>query len=303
MHIGLIGAGKMGRGLAARWLKGGHQVTVYDNDSTAVAAAVTLGAQTAASIDELVAALEAPRHIWIMLPAGEAVTTTISTLTQKLEAKDILIDGGNSYYKDTITRARKVSQRGIYFVDVGVSGGVAGATTGYALMVGGDEPVIARIRPLLTALQAPDAYAHVGPNGAGHFVKMVHNAIEYGMMQAIAEGFDLLKNGPFSTIAVPEVARLWSHGTIIRSYLVELAAAALTKEQELTAVAPHVEDSGEGRWSVITAVEHAVPFTVNTAALYARFSSRQAKSFSAQLLAALRREFGGHAVKNREETV
>lgn len=298
MEIGLVGVGKMGGGIMRRLGKAGHRVVA--SDPLAAQATITAaGAEVAATLAELVKALPAPRIVWLMIPA-EAVTSAMNELLPLLSAGDIVVDGGNSYFKDSVQRATQATAHDIHFVDVGVSGGVAGEEIGYALMAGGETAAIKTLQPIFAALAAPDAFLHAGPVGAGHFVKMVHNAIEYGMMQAIAEGFDLLKQGPYSKLELAEIASLWSHGTIVRSFLMELATRALTKDGELSEIAAHVDDSGEGRWSVTTAIQHAVPFWVNTAALYSRFDSRQPDSFAAKLVAALRKEFGGHAVKKRK---
>lgn len=300
MEVGLIGAGKIGSGLMRRWRAAGHDVLVFDKEENTRAVAEEAGAKFAVSLSDLVHEMEAPRLIWVMIPAGRAVEEVTIELAQLLDADDVIVDGGNSYFKDSVKRAERLSKRGIGFIDVGTSGGVGGEKTGYAFMVGGEDRYVERLKPLLEAGSLPDGYAHVGPVGSGHFVKMVHNAIEYGVMQAMGEGFDLLKHGPFSDIDAAQVANLWSHGTIVRSFLMELAARALEENSDLAGIAGYVEDSGEGRWSVQTAVENAVPFWVNTAALYARFNSRQTDTFSAKLVAALRKEFGGHAVKKED---
>lgn len=300
MEIGLVGLGKMGKGLVTRWQKAGHTVIAFDVEESARSAAQALGVQVVATLEELVASLVSPRVLWLMIPAGEPVTQAMEQLANRLDPGDTVLDGGNTHYKESERHALKMGKRGIHFLDVGVSGGVRGEETGYALMVGGADNDVAAIKPLLTALQGPDALAHVGPAGAGHFVKMVHNAVEYGMMQAIAEGFDLLKNGPYTDLEVPAIAELWSHGTIVRSFLMELAAQALRKNPELAHIKGYVNDSGEGRWATEAAVAHAVPFWVNSAALYARFASRQDDSFANQLVAALRQEFGGHEIKPKE---
>lgn len=297
MDVGLIGVGKIGTGILRRLRQHGLGVTAFDTNPATAADITAAGGQSTASVEELVSALPIPRMLWLMLPAGEPVASTIDRLAKLLDAGDTLIDGGNSYFKDSLRHGSKLEKRGINFLDIGVSGGVAGEKHGYALMIGGKNEDVGTLHPILTALAAPDGWAHVGPIGAGHYVKMVHNAVEYGMMQAIGEGFDLLKSGHFNDLDLPKVARLWSHGTIVRSFLMELAAAALEREASLASIAPHVEDSGEGRWAATTAVEHAVPFWVNTAALYARFDSRAPDSFAAKLVAALRKEFGGHKVK------
>lgn len=295
MQIGLVGVGKMGGGIMRRLRTAGHEVVVYD--PAAQASHVTAaGALLVSDLTALVAKLPAPRTLWLMIPAP-AVTTTLQHLVPSLSAGDMIVDGGNSFFKDSLHHATFAAEQGVVLIDVGVSGGVAGEQIGYALMAGGSTEAIHKLQPVFAALCAPNAFLHAGPTGAGHFVKMVHNAIEYGMMQAIAEGFELLKKGPFQDLDIANVAQLWSHGTIVRSFLMELAAKALRKDDNLDKLAAYVEDSGEGRWSVTTAVEHAVPFWVNTAALYTRFDSRQPDSFAAKLVAALRQEFGGHNVK------
>lgn len=295
MQVGLLGVGKMGGGLLRRWRQAGHQVVAYDPNLDTAAIITAAGGTVAPSIEALVQQLETPRVMWLMLPAGAAVTATIKALEQQLEPRDTVIDGGNSYFQQSQINAGRLAKRNIRFIDVGV----AGEHVGFALMVGGGEADVAAVQPLFTALAAPDAFAHVGPVGAGHYVKMVHNAVEYGMMQAIGEGFDLLKNGSYADLELPKIAQLWSHGTIVRSFLMELAAKALEKDADLSEIAGYVEDNGEGRWSVKEAVDNAVPFAVNTAALYARFSSRLPDAFSAKLIAALRQEFGGHAIKKK----
>lgn len=280
-----------------RLVVGGHTVVFYDADPKIREATTPTGAVTATSLEDLVQHLAAPRVIWVMVPAGDPVTTTIKELAQQLEPGDTVIDGGNSHFQHSQANAARLAKRTIHFIDVGVSGGVAGEQRGYALMVGGVAEDITAVKPLFDALRAPDAFAHVGPVGAGHYVKMIHNAVEYGMMQAIGEGFDLLKNGSYTDLDLAAIAALWSHGTIVRSFLMELAAATLAKDANLTDIAGYIEDNGEGRWSVKEAVDNAVPFAANTAALYARFASRSPDAFSAKLIAALRQEFGGHGVR------
>lgn len=300
MEIGIVGIGKIGSGLMRRLQHAGHTVVAYDQNEANQTAITDAGATPATSLADLTTKLSPSRIVWLMIPAGKPVVSSVQELSQLLDAGDIVIDGGNSRFQDSQAHAGTLAKRDITFVDVGVSGGVAGETEGYALMAGGEVSVIKKLQPIFTALSAPRAFAHVGPVGAGHFVKMVHNAVEYGMMQAIAEGFDLLKSGPYQEIDVAAVGELWSHGTIVRSYLMELAARALARDQDLSGIASYVEDSGEGRWSVEAAVAHGVPFMVNTAALYARFNSRQPNSFAYKLLAALRQEFGGHAIKEEK---
>lgn len=288
MEVGFIGLGKMGSGMVRRLMAAQHRVYAYDTNE-----AITM----VGSVQEVVDSLPAPRVVWLMIPAGKPVDETIKQLASLLQAGDLIVDGGNCRYTDSIRHADQLREKDIHFIDMGVSGGVAGEKTGYALMAGGTAQDIKTITPLIDTLAQPHGFLHVGAIGAGHFVKMIHNAIEYGMMQAIGEGLALLKDGPFSDLDTAAIAKLWNNGTIIRSYLMELTAQALARDSDLVAVAPYVEDSGEGRWAVETAVEHGIPFPVNTAALYARFSSQQHGLFSAKVLAALRKEFGGHPTK------
>ncbi|MCH8748306.1 decarboxylating 6-phosphogluconate dehydrogenase [Patescibacteria group bacterium] len=297
MTIGLIGVGKMGAGLLRRWLKAGLEVYAYDQNAEAAAVVESAGGTFESSLESLIAQLNAPRVIWLMIPAGEAVRDTIGAVGKELAAGDTVIDGGNSHFGDAQRHGATLAKRDIRFVDVGVSGGLAGEVKGYALMVGGAKAQVEPLTEVFEALAAPGAYAHVGPVGAGHYVKMVHNAVEYGMMQAIGEGFHLLKDGSYPDLDLAQISELWSQGTIVRSFLMELAAQALRRDGQLSDIEAYVEDNGEGRWSVKEAVDQAVPFWTNTAALYARFDSRQAEPFSAKLIAALRKEFGGHEVK------
>lgn len=311
MQVGLIGVGKMGIGLLRRWQIAKHDVIAFDQNSNVIATVKTTGAIWAESLEELVGNLSAPRVIWLMVPAKNRrhdgqnlgpVDHLLKSLEDLLDEGDTIIDGGNSYYKDSQTRAEELAIRNINFIDVGVSGGVAGEKNGFALMIGGAAQQMKVLKPLFDSLVVKSkdgaaGFVHVGPPGSGHFVKMVHNAIEYGVMQAMGEGFDLLKNGPYQNLELAKIAELWSQGTIIRSYLMKLAAKTLESNGDLSLIAAHIEDSGEGRWSVETAVNQAVPFWANTAALYARFDSRQQDRFSHKLIAAMRKEFGGHSVK------
>ncbi|MAF80687.1 6-phosphogluconate dehydrogenase (decarboxylating) [bacterium] len=299
MQVGLIGVGKMGGGILRRWQKANHEVVAHDPGPDAGAVITDAGGTVADSVAELVQSLTAPRVIWLMVPAGDAVSETIQELAKQLDPGDTVIDGGNSQFRHSVQNAQRLGKRDIHFIDVGVSGGVAGEEIGYALMVGADAKHLASVQALLDDLAADDAFAHVGPVGAGHYVKMIHNAVEYGMMQSIGEGFDLLKNGSYDDLDLEKIARLWSKGTIIRSFLIELAHKALANDSDLADIAGYVDDNGEGRWSVKEAVDNAVPFSVNTAALYARFESRLPDTFSAKLIAALRNEFGGHKVKKK----
>jgi len=293
VRIGLVGLGRMGSGIAERLRRQGHEVVGYDQDPKL---------SQVESLQALAAALAPPRIVWLMLPAGEPTQSAIEALRRLLDRGDLLIDGGNSYYKDTMRRARDLAEDGIDFVDVGTSGGVWGLQEGFSLMAGGDRAAYARIEPLLQALApAPQAgYGRVGPSGAGHFVKMVHNGIEYGMMEALAEGFELLQAKREFELDLAQVAEIWRHGSVVRSWLLDLAALALREDAGLDGLEPYVEDSGEGRWTVEESVALAVPAPVITLALQTRFRSRQARPFGPRLLAALRQQFGGHAVRARE---
>jgi 6-phosphogluconate dehydrogenase len=257
---------------------------------------VDKGAQGAHSLADFVKQLSPPRAIWLMVPSGDPVDQTIEQLLPNLVKGDVIVDGGNSFYKDSIRRAAKLRDQGIHFVDAGTSGGIWGLQVGYCLMVGGEKEVVARLEPVFKTLAPPDGYLHAGPSGAGHFVKMIHNGIEYGMMQAYGEGFELLEASQFD-LDLAKVAHLWNQGSVIRSWLLELCESALAKDPHLAAIKDYVEDSGEGRWTVQEAVEKCVPVPVMMASLFARFASRQEHSFSAKVVAALRNEFGGHAVR------
>ncbi len=296
MDVGMIGLGRMGANMTQRLIGGGHRVVVLDLNPQAVAAAAQAGAEPAATAGDLVDKLPPRRAVWMMVPAGEPVESTIATLAPLLQAGDVLIDGGNSNYHDSMRRAGELRPSGIEFVDAGTSGGIWGLREGYCLMVGASDSAFAHIEPLLRTLAPPEGYAHVGPAGAGHFTKMVHNGIEYGMMAAYGEGFELLAGSRFD-IDLPRVAALWNHGSVVRSWLLELAARALAADPRLDDVAGYVQDSGEGRWTVQEAMDQDVPLPIITLALMRRFASRQESSFSAKLQAALRREFGGHALR------
>jgi 6-phosphogluconate dehydrogenase len=299
MQLGMVGLGKMGSFMTTRLLAGGHEVVATDLSREAIDAAVTQGARAAASLDDLLKALDTPRVVWVMVPAGAPTEQTVATLARTVDAGDIVIDGGNSNYKDSIRRAGIVAARGAHFLDVGTSGGVWGLKEGYALMIGGDAAAVERMRPIFETLApARDrGWARVGPSGAGHFVKMVHNGIEYGMMQAYAEGFSILKHKKELELDLAQVAELWRHGSVVRSWLLDLTARALTKSPTLDDIKPFVSDSGEGRWTVAEAIDLDVPAPVITLALLQRLRSRDEESFADRLLAALRNEFGGHAVK------
>ena len=302
MELGMIGLGRMGGNMTQRLLKGGHRVVAYDPDEGARRAAQDAGADGAASIAEVAAMLAAPRAVWVMVPAGDVTDATINELADALSAGDAIIDGGNSNYKQTIRRAAAVKARGIEMLDSGTSGGVWGLTEGYSLMVGGDADAFARLEPIFQTLapSADSGYGRVGPSGAGHFVKMVHNGIEYGMMQAFAEGFELMEAKRDLELDLAQIAEIWRYGSVVRSWLLDLTAAALEESGDLAGIAAYVEDSGEGRWTVEESIELAVPIPVIAASLQARFRSRQSEPFGAKLLAAMRNQFGGHSVRRAE---
>ena len=299
MEIGMVGLGRMGGNMAHRLLIGGHRVLTYDREQAVVAASQDLGAVGLASLEDLVAALSVPRAVWVMVPAGQPTEDTIDALAPLLQPGDVVLDGGNSFYKDSIRRGEKLASRGIEFIDVGTSGGIWGLTEGYALMVGGNAEAVKRLEPVFHSLApAKDkGYAHAGPTGAGHFVKMVHNGIEYGLMQAYAEGFELMSAKEEFDLDLPKIAESWRNGSVIRSFLLDLTAAALKEEPGLESLQAYVEDSGEGRWTVQESVDLGVPIPVITASLQQRFRSRQEQPFGGRLLAALRNRFGGHAVR------
>ncbi len=298
MKIGMVGLGRMGAGMVRRLIKGKHRVVVFDRDPAQVRRLAAGGAAAAKTLEGLVGQLKAPRVIWLMVPAGNPTQQVIDRLVVLLQRGDIVVDGGNSFYKESIRRAEQLKRRGIRFVDAGTSGGVWGLEIGYCLMVGGEKAPVKHLEPVLKTLAPDKGCWHVGPSGAGHFVKMVHNGIEYGLLQAYAEGFALLNASPFR-LDLPAIASLWSRGSVIRSWLLDLAERALKKDPRLSAVQGYVEDSGEGRWTVQEAIERAVPAPAITAALFARFRSRQREEFGDKLIAALRREFGGHAVRKK----
>ena len=302
MEIGMVGLGRMGGNMAHRLLLAGHRVLTYDREQAAVAASQDLGAVGLASLEDLVAALSVPRAVWVMVPAGQPTEDTIDALAPLLQPGDVVLDGGNSFYKDSIRRGEKLASRGIDFIDVGTSGGIWGLTEGYALMVGGNAEAVKRLEPVFHSLApAKDkGYAHAGPTGAGHFVKMVHNGIEYGLMQAYAEGFELMAAKEEFDLDLPKIAESWRNGSVVRSFLLDLTAAALKEEPGLESLQAYVEDSGEGRWTVQESVDLGVPIPVITASLQQRFRSRQEQPFSGRLLAALRNRFGGHAVRRAD---
>jgi 6-phosphogluconate dehydrogenase len=299
MQIGMIGLGKMGSNMTARLLTGGHEVVVFDRNADAVHTAAQGGATAAEDVSDLVLKLRAPRAVWIMVPAGDATESVLEDLVEHLSSGDAVVDGGNSNYKDTMRRAEQLQRDDIDFVDVGTSGGVWGLREGYSMMIGGDSGIVERLRPLFETLApaADKGWGHVGPNGAGHFVKMIHNGIEYGMMQAYAEGFDILRAKKEFGIDLHHVAEIWRYGSVVRSWLLDLTARALEDDPELGGIRGWVADSGEGRWTVAEAIDQDVPAPVITLALLARFTSRNPDAYSAKLLAAMRNQFGGHAVR------
>jgi len=321
MQIGIVGLGRMGANIARRLMRAGHACVVYDRDPVLGTSLAGEGAVDSASLTDLVRRLTPPRTVWIMLPAGEVTETAIADAATLLGAGDTIIDGGNTFWKDDVRRARALGALGIRYIDVGTSGGVWGLERGYCLMIGGEKEAVERLDPVFAVLapgtgdilptpdrigrdpRAERGYLHAGPNGAGHFVKMIHNGIEYGMMQAIAEGLDILRNAgsealpPEHRLAldVADIAEVWRRGSVVTSWLLDLTAAALAKDGDLSGYSGHVQDSGEGRWTVQAAIEEAVPAEVLTAALYARFRSRQDHTFAEKVLSAMRAGFGGHA--------
>jgi 6-phosphogluconate dehydrogenase len=325
MQLGLIGLGRMGGNMARRLMADGHSIVAYDRSADAVKTVAGAGAAGASSLDDLVARLTPPRAVWIMVPAGGPTEETVAALAERLERDDAIIDGGNSFYKDDVRRAREVAGRGIHYLDAGTSGGVWGAERGYCLMVGGPREIFDRLTPIFRTLApgqgdvaptpsldttkttAHEGFVYCGPAGAGHFVKMVHNGIEYGVMQAYAEGFDIMRNANTTgrpederyELNLPEIAEVWRRGSVISSWLLDLAARALASDPALAQYVGFVQDSGEGRWTVDAAIEEAVPADVLTAALYARFRSRQDHTFAEKLLSALRAQFGGHVERPR----
>ena len=299
MQLGMVGLGRMGGNMATRLAEGGHELIVYDQSVQAVQAHAGKGIGAANSLADLARQLKAspPRVIWLMLPAGPAVESTLAELTLQLSRGDILIEGGNSNFHDSLRRAELLKAKGIEFLDAGVSGGIWGLESGYCLMVGGSKSAFRYCEPLFRTLATSDGYAHVGPAGAGHYVKMVHNGIEYGLLQAYAEGYEILHASQDFTLQLGQIAKLWNHGSVVRSWLNELTERAFARDEQLRGIKGYVEDSGEGRWTVEEAVRLSVPAPVITLSLLTRFRSRQEESFGAKLIAALRKEFGGHAVK------
>ena len=301
MQIAMIGLGRMGMNMARRLLQGGHEVVAYNRTPDKTEEIVKEGAMGSFSLDELVDKLTEPRVVWMMLPAGKPVDDHLEQLNELLAPGDIVIDGGNTYYKDDIRRAKMLAEKGVKFFDVGVSGGIWGLQVGYCLMMGGDRDIYEHLEPIFKTLAPEDGYLYCGPTGAGHFVKMVHNGIEYGMMQAYGEGFAILEGSPYGKfLDYSQVANLWNQGSVVRSWLLELLETAFAKDAKLADIRGYVEDSGEGRWTVQQAVESGVAAPVIALSLFRRFRSRQEDAFEDKVLAALRREFGGHAVKAAE---
>ena len=296
MKIGMIGLGKMGANMTERLLKGGHDVVAYDLSADALKQAAGKGAETATTLAELAGKLTAPRAAWVMVPAGAPTNDTIEELAGLFSAGDVIVDGGNSNYKDSIRRAAAAASKNLRYIDAGTSGGIWGLQVGYCLMVGGEANAVKVVEPAFLDLAPKDGYMHVGPSGAGHFVKMIHNGIEYGMLQAYAEGFAILHAGSYD-LDLRAISALWNHGSVVRSWLLELAERAFAADPELRSIRGYVEDSGEGRWTVQEAIDHNVPAPVITLSLLQRFRSRQEENFGDKVIAALRNQFGGHAVK------
>lgn len=296
MELGIIGLGRMGANMTERLLRGGHKLITYDRSPEAIQRCVDKGAFGAHSLADFVKQVSLPRVIWLMVPSGEPVDLTIEQLLPNLLENDIIIDGGNSHYKDSVRRAQKLKQLGIHFVDAGTSGGIWGLQEGYCLMIGGEKAIVDQLEPIFKTLAPENGFAHVGASGAGHFAKMVHNGIEYGMLQAYGEGFEMLKASQFE-FDLGKISHLWNQGSVVRSWLLELAENAFQKDPQLSSIKGYVEDSGEGRWAVLEAVEREIPASILTLSLFARYASRQEDSFSAKVIAALRNEFGGHGVR------
>lgn len=297
MRLAMIGLGRMGGNMSERLIRGGHEVVVFDRKPPTVQHYVSLGAIATTSLSDVTAKLKSPRIVWIMVPAGKPVDETIATILPGMSKGDVIIDGGNSNFHDTMRRAADLQAKGIHFVDSGTSGGIWGLANGYCLMIGASPEAFKLCEPIFKTLAPSDGYAHMGPPGAGHYVKMVHNGIEYGMLQAYAEGYEILHASRAFKLNLHKIAAVWNRGSVVRSWLNELAETAFEKDGELSDLRGYVEDSGEGRWTVQEAIDLDVPAPVITLSLLTRLRSRQADSFSAKVIAALRNEFGGHAVK------
>jgi 6-phosphogluconate dehydrogenase len=296
MQLGFVGLGRMGLNMVTRLTRGGHQVVAFDRSTEAVARSREAGAQGVDSLEALAAALTGPRAVWVMVPAGDPTEATINALGGILSLGDTIIDGGNTNFHDDVRRAGVLKARGVHYVDAGTSGGIWGLQEGYCLMVGGEADVCQRLEPIFLTLAPKDGYIRVGEHGAGHYVKMIHNGIEYGLMQAYAEGFELMHASQYS-IDLAGVSAVWNHGSVVRSWLLELIARALAEDPDLKQLRAYVDDSGEGRWTVQEGIDRAVPLPALTAALFTRFRSREDNPFAERLLAAMRNQFGGHAVK------
>lgn len=301
MHIGFVGLGKMGANMVKRLLKDKHSITVYDqNDEVAVELA-TQGATASGSIEELISELPSPKIVWIMVPAGDITKKVINEVASHLDPKDIIIDGGNSNFNDTMKLAAELREKKIHLIDSGTSGGIWGLKEGYCLMIGGDKEAFLEVEPIFMSLAPKDGYLHTGPSGSGHYVKMVHNGIEYALMESYAEGFEIMKNSNNFDLKLDEISEVWRHGSVVRSWLLDLLTDALKQEPDLNSILDHVSDSGEGRWTVNEAIQSSTPAPVIALSLMQRFRSRQDKSFSAKILSALRREFGGHPIETRKK--
>jgi 6-phosphogluconate dehydrogenase len=296
MQIGFVGLGKMGLNMVTRLVRGGHTVVAYDRSADAVARAEAAGARGVSTLEALIEGLTAPRAVWVMVPSGDPTESTVAALGRILTAGDAIIDGGNTNFHDDVRRAQALGAKRVDYLDAGTSGGIWGLEEGYCLMVGGPADVCARLEPIFLTLAPTDGYLRVGGHGAGHYVKMIHNGIEYGLMQAYAEGFELMHASDYK-VDLGAVAKLWNQGSVVRSWLLELTGRALAEDPELSALKGYVEDSGEGRWTLHEAIDRGVPLPVMTAALFTRFRSREDNPFSERMLAALRNQFGGHAVK------
>jgi 6-phosphogluconate dehydrogenase len=302
MELAMVGLGKMGLNMATRLARGGHRVIGYARTDATVQEAIKLGAEGAHTLEEAVSKLNPPRVVWLMIPAGKVTHDAVEQLSTLLSEGDIVIDGGNSNYKDSVMHAAMLEPKGIEFVDCGTSGGIWGLTEGYSLMIGGKDEVVEKLRPIFETLApGPDkGWGRVGPHGAGHYVKMVHNGIEYGMMQAFAEGFSILKAKKEFAMDLAQISHIWQHGSVVRSWLLDLAARALDEDTELKDIKPWVADSGEGRWTVFESIDLDVPAPVITLSLQMRFASRDEENYTARMLAALRNQFGGHVIKKSE---
>ncbi len=296
MQIGFVGLGRMGLNMVTRLVRGGHAVVAYDRSADAVARADAAGAKGVSTLEALIEGLTAPRAIWVMVPSGDPTESTVASLSRLLSPGDTIVDGGNTNFHDDVRRAHTLEAKGIEYIDAGTSGGIWGLQEGYCLMVGGTVEACKRLEPIFLTLAPADGYLRVGEHGAGHYVKMIHNGIEYGMMQAYAEGFELMHASDYK-VDLGSVAALWNHGSVVRSWLLELAARALAEDGDLSGLEGYTEDSGEGRWTLHEGIDRAVPMPVLTAALFTRFRSREDNPFSERMLAALRNQFGGHAVK------